>query len=254
MDLTQAISALLIILCSGFLQGTVAFGFGLLAVPLLIMIGLPVPVVLTISAVCTVVQSGNGAYRLRHAVPWRMVWVSLAVRAVAMVAGIWVLSLLLKDSVNQVKFWIGMVTLVMVALQASWRPAPREKLHPGWNAAAFGLSGFTGGLCSMGGPPLVLWVMAHNWTADRTRGFLFASFMSLVPIQLALLYMTFGDEIIHGLALGVMLTPAALAGSLLGLRVGARFSKPFLSRLAFVLLALIALNAMIPQLWRLVQK
>jgi uncharacterized membrane protein YfcA len=254
MDLSQTLSAALIIFCGGVLQGTVAFGFGLLSVPLLIMIGLPVPVVLTISAVCTVVQSGNGVYRLRHAVPWRIVLLSVAIRSATMAAGVWVLSLLMKDSVNQVKFWIGMVTLVMVVLQASWRPVPRERLHPGWNVAAFGASGFTGGLCSMGGPPLVLWVMAHNWTADRTRAFLFASFMTLVPVQLALLYLTFGDEVFYGLALGVVFTPMVLAGSLLGLRVGGRFSKPLLSRVAFLLLALIAMNAMVPQLWRLMSK
>lgn len=250
MDMTQIVSALLIVLFGGFLQGTVAFGFGLLSVPLLLMIGLPIPVVLTISSVCTAVQSASGIHHLRHAVPWKIVIYSVALRAAAMVAGVWVLRILANHPVSQLKFWVGFVMLLMVLLQMSWKPLPRPKLHGGWNLAAFGLSGFTGGLCSMGGPPLVLWVMAHDWSAERTRAFLFASFASLVPIQLILLYLSFGHEVTRGMALGAALSPAVLLGSLIGLRVGARFSKPFLTRLAFLLLTVIALNAMFPLAWK----
>jgi uncharacterized membrane protein YfcA len=254
MDHHQIVSALLIVFFGGLLQGTVAFGFGLLAVPLLMMVGLPIPAVLAISAVCTAVQSANGVHHLRHAVPWKIIGVSLVIRAAAMAVGIWVLSILASHPVSQIKFWVGIVVLTMVVLQASWKPTPRPRLHSGWNWAAFGLSGFTGGLCSMGGPPLVLWVMAHDWTAERTRAFLFASFMSLVPTQLALLYWTFGSVVVYGMALGFVASPVVLLGSFIGLRVGSRFSKPFLSRLAFLLLAAIALNAMAPQLVRLLHR
>lgn len=250
MDLHQAINALLIVFCAAFLQGTVAFGFGLLSVPLLLMVGLPIPAVLAISSVCTAVQSGSGVHHLRHAVPWKIVVMSVAVRAAAMALGIWVLRVLVNYPVAQLKFWVGAVMLLMVVLQAAWKPQPRARLHGGWNLAAFGASGFTGGLCSMGGPPLVLWVMAHDWTADRTRAFLFASFMSLVPIQLALLYWSFGDTVVYGMALGVAFSPVVLLGSFLGLRIGSRFSKPLLSRVAFLLLAIIAVNAMWPQIAR----
>ncbi len=106
----------------------------------------------------------------------------------------------------------------------------------------------------MGGPPLVLWVMAHDWTAERTRAFLFASFMGLVPVQLTLLYWTFGKDVVYGMAVGAALSPVVLLGSLLGLRVGARFSKPLLHRLAFLLLVAIALNAMFPQIWGFLQR
>ena len=99
----------------------------------------------------------------------------------------------------------------------------------------------------MGGPPLVLWVMAHDWTTEKTRGFLFASFMCLVPVQLALLYLSFGQDSLRGALMGLALSPAVLAGSLAGLRVGGRFSKLLLRRLAFALLMAIALNAMYPR-------
>jgi len=129
MDLTHLLGILLIVLFSGFLQGTVAFGFGLLSVPLLLMVGLPVPAVLALSAVCTAVQAGSGVHHLRQSVPWKDVGVCLAVRVVAMLLGIWVLSALVRSPTGQIKFWIGFVILFFVVLQASWRPHPRPRLH-----------------------------------------------------------------------------------------------------------------------------
>jgi uncharacterized membrane protein YfcA len=253
-ELLPAAGAGVVVLCGGLLQGTVAFGFGLFSVPLLLALGFPVPTVLALSTVCTAVQSANGVHHLRHAVPWRTVGVSVAIRSGAMLFGIWVLSVLATCPISRIKFWIGLVVLVLVLLQSLWRPAPRPQLRGGWNLAAFLASGFAGGLCSMGGPPLVLWVMAHDWTTDRTRAFLFASFMCLVPLQLGALYVAFGHDVLRGMAWGAAFAPVVLLGSLLGLRLGAKFSKSLLTRLAFVLLAVIALNAMFPEVWRILRQ
>lgn len=248
MSMTQVLGALLVVLAGGFLQGTVAFGFGLFGVPLLLLLGLPLPTVLAIVSICTAVQAGNGVHHLRQTVPWRAVGISVVVRAVAMAGGIWVLRDLVNQPVTWIKFWVGLIMLALVLLQTAWQPTPRPRLHAGWDLAAFLSSGFTGGLCSMGGPPLVLWVMAHDWTAEKTRAFLFASFMSLIPVQLALLYGTFGDPVLRGIFLGIALSPAVLPGSLVGLRFGARLSKPLLRRLAFAVLTAISLSAMAPQI------
>jgi len=251
MDAHTVALAALISFLGGLLQGTVGFGFGLLCVPLLISIGLPVPAVLAMSAVCTAVQAASGVHHLRHCVPWKMIGMSFVVRVAAMTLGIWLLRSLVSHPIAQIKFWVGLVVLLLIVLQICWRPRPRAKLHPLWNLAAFAGSGFTTGLCAMGGPPLVQWVMAHDWSADKTRAFLFASFMVLVPVQLAQLYGSFGSLVTRGMIFGAALTPVVLLGSLLGLRMGSRFSKPFLCNAAFVLLTVVALNAMTTQvlLW-----
>jgi uncharacterized membrane protein YfcA len=61
-------------------------------------------------------------------------------------------------------------------------------------------------------------------------------------------YWTFGADVLRGVVLCAVLAPAVFLGSLLGLRIGGRFSKPLLCRLAFLVLAAIALNAMFPRL------
>lgn len=250
MDVGQIIVAVLVVFFSGLLQGTVAFGFALLSVPLLLMAGFTPPIVMTITSVCSAVQSGSGVHHLRESVPWKYVGASVAVRAVTMVLGIWVLHALVDRPVAGINFWIGLVLLVLVLLLASWRPVPKARLNGAWNLIAFGASGFTGGLCSMDGPPLVLWVMAHDWTVERTRAFLFAAFLCVVPIQMTLLYLVFGNCVLQGIAWGAALAPAGLLGSLIGLRVGSRFSKPLLRRLAYALLIVIAVSAMCPYVWR----
>lgn len=250
----QFTCAVLIVLCGGLLQGTVGFGFGLLAVPLLLTAGYPMPTVLAISAICTAVQAGNGVHHLRHAVPWKLVGLATLLRTISMLLGIWVLASLVQGPISIIKFWIGAVLLGFLVLQATWQPRPRPRIHAAWGAAAFLGSGFTGGLCSMGGPPLVLWVMAHDWPTDRTRGFLFASFASMVPIQLTALYWTFGHDVLRGMWLGLLLAPGVLLGSLLGLRLGSRLSQHRLRAAAYAVLAIIALASAWPQAARWLQR
>jgi uncharacterized protein len=209
---------------------------------------------LALAAVCTVAQAGSAAHHLREHVPWRTVGVSAAVRVVTLLCGLWALRWLTTIPPDGIRFWVGLVMLAFVVLQWAWQPAPRPRLHPGWGGLAFAASGFTAGLCGMGGPPLVLWVMAHNWSAESTRAFLFASFALLVPVQLTVLYLTFGRDALTGAGFGLALMPVALLGSWLGLRVGARFSKPVLRRVAFALLLVTALQSMLPRLLGLLHR
>ncbi len=241
-----ALSALILFL-GALMQGAIAFGISLFATPLLLMIGIPLPTVLAAMSVATALQSAGGAHGLRHAVPWRRVALALPYRLAGLLAGLWALRHLADASPAAIRFWVGLALLALTLLKIAWRPRPRPRLHPAWDAAALLASGFCAGLISMGGPALVLWVMAHDWDARSTRGFLFASFLCLVPVQLALLYRSFGAPVLHGLALSAMLSPAILAGSVIGLRIGNRFSKPLLLRLVYAALILIALNAMAPR-------
>jgi len=239
--------AALILFLGALLQGAIAFGISLFATPLLLAIGVPLPMALATMSLATAIQSASGAHDLRRTVPWRRVGATLPYRLAGLMAGLWTLRRLAAASPAAIRFWVGFAMLALTLLQSVWRPTPRPRLHPAWDAAALLTSGFCAGLVSMGGPALVLWVMAHDWDARSTRGFLFASFLCLVPVQLALLYRAFGAPVLRGLALAAILAPAILAGSLIGLRLGRRISKPLLLRMAYAVLVLIALNAMAPR-------
>ena len=101
----------------------------------------------------------------------------------------------------------------------------------------------------MGGPPLVLWVMAHDWANRKTRAFLYGSFGASMPLQIAVFGVALGWPAVRGAVAGAAFSPAVVLGSLVGLAIGNRFSKPLLRRLAYGLLVVIALNSIVPALW-----
>jgi len=81
---------------------------------------------------------------------------------------------------------IGGILCLLVAIQYLWRQHPVKAMHWGWGGLAFIGSGLLAGLCGMGGPPLVIWSMAHDWPAEKTRGFLFAVFATSIPTKLTI--------------------------------------------------------------------
>jgi len=232
---------------AGVLQSAVGFGFALLATPSLVWLGVPLPVAVSMVAGAVVVQSGVSAHHLRRHIPWRLVLASTAVRVPATLAGVSVLVWLSGLSIGAIKFAVGTALLVALALLWGCRVAPRERVHPAWGGLAFLVSGFVAGVCGMGGPPLVLWVMAHDWSSERTRSFLFAVYLLACPIYIAMLVWKFGAEALKGAGLGVLLGAVVCGGALLGLAVGRRLPKSRLRPIAYALLSAIAIVSMLPQ-------
>ena len=96
----------------------------------------------------------------------------------------------------------------------------------------------------MGGPAMVFWIQAHNWTTRQMRGFLFAMFSISVIPSLVLLYVIFGDPIIiPGLATAA-LTPALLFVTRYGMRLGEWLGKERLRKLTLWLLLLMGISGL----------
>lgn len=243
----------LVVFVAGILQSAAGFGYALLATPMLLWMGLPLPQVLAAVALTTFVQTALGARHLRAEVPWRIVGVATVVRLLAALAGIYALRRLARLDAADIRMVVGLIVAVLVISQYAFRPHPHAHLHPAWAALAFTASGFLAGLCGMSGPPLVLWVMAQPWSSLKSRGFLFASFMMTVPMQLGLLYLALGPAVVDGIVMGAALAPAAAAGALVGLPVGNRLPKPVLKQVVYAILMIVALNAVVPRVWSLIQ-
>jgi uncharacterized membrane protein YfcA len=96
----------------------------------------------------------------------------------------------------------------------------------------------------MGGPPLVLWVMAQPWSSEKSRAFLFLMFLSSLIPHALLLYYTFGERIGNAVAVALISTPWIIAGTWLGLYLGAHLPKHRLRPLVYVVLIVTAAVAM----------
>ena len=249
LPITAAIGVGAILFLAAMGQSAVGFGASLFATPLLIWIGLPLPNAIALVTTCALMQTTLGARNLRAAVPWRLALTATAVRLVSLGAGILMLRRLVRFGPDQIRMVIGGVLCLLVVIQLLWRPRPAPKMHPGWAGLAFLSSGFIAGLCGMGGPPLILWLMAHDWSPRKTRGFLFAVFATTIPAQIVLLWATFGRTILWSVAVGLALFPLVYLGTSIGLPIGNRMAKSRLRNIAYAILLAIGISSVVSA-WR----
>lgn len=244
LEMPPLIPVILILVFGIMLQCAAGFGYGMFIVPLLVLLGLEPYEAITIALVTGVVQTSLGSFLLRRHVMWKQIAWMLAVAALAIPLGVFTLKHLSTTSPTTVRRVFGAIIFVAVLVQwlGNWKPS--DRFHPFWGVGATALGGYMSGLAGMGGPPVVIWIMSHTWSNERSRATLWAFFTGMVPIQLALFYSQFGREIVDAAGLGLVLIPAMLLGVPPGLWIGHRLSKPRLRQLAFVVLLLISLYAM----------
>ncbi len=235
------------------MQSTVGFAYALFATPLLVLIGIPLPSTIVIVATCSLVQSIIGVVSLRGHSPWRIAAVALVIRLSATAIGILWLKRLATLPMNDIRLFVGIVLCLLVIGQWFIRVKPADTLHPVWGALAFTLSGLLSGLVGMGGPPLVLWAMGHNWSTEKTRGFLFTVFMLSLPVQLLMLYHVFGSAVLSDLRIGMFLSPFVIMGTIIGIPIGNCLTRQTLRTIAYGILLILGLSAVIPRLLSSIQ-
>jgi uncharacterized membrane protein YfcA len=243
--LSQYLLVSLILFFSSVVQGAVGFAAGLFGIPLLMLTGISLPDAVAISIVASAVQNLVAAWQLRRDIDFRLAWRPTLIRLATLPLGAWALSLLGPENKDLASQTVGVVVLAIVAVQSALRIEPREKLHAAWEWIAFSFGGFLLGLCGMGGPPMVLWVMAHNWPMNRARGLLYFLFVTGVPPQALLMWLLFGNQILGAMLLGLIMLPAILAGLYLGLWLSRLMSDRVLRGLSWVMLVLIAFSAIL---------
>ncbi len=172
------------VFAASLLRGFTGFGFGLAAVPLLSLALPPAKVVPFVVVLQVIIGMGG----LRHA--WRQCdWQAVRGLAPGLLLGIPIGLLVLTElSPNSVRLAIGGVILISVLML--WRGV-RLPQHPsGAIAVAVGIvSGVMSGLASMGGPPIIVYLLALAHSAIIVRAtsiiyFMLASLTSLVLMSL----------------------------------------------------------------------
>jgi uncharacterized membrane protein YfcA len=239
MDTQTFLAIGLVLWFSSMLQSAVGFAFGLFAVPLMLWLGLHPQDVVALVVGAALFQSAFGVYHLRRHVPWRRIVLPVVSAAVTLPLGVLALSVVAGLETTVVRQLFGLVLLLLLPLIG--RATPKEALHPGWAVLAGASSGLLGGMSGMGGPPLVLWVIAHDWSSHEIRAAILAQIVVRIPIQVALMAFVFGTEILWPMLVGLAFLPVVLVGSAIGLWIGHHISGQVLRRIAVLLLALIGI-------------
>ncbi len=231
------------LMLASVVQSSVGFGMGMVAIPALVWLGFDLTEAIAITMAGSFVTSLISVHSLRRDVPWRPVGLCVSLRTVGLVVGIGLLWYLDTLDTSRVKQVLGVVLAVVVLAQWLWKVRPRQRVGWGWTVPAFLISGVMAGSVGMGGAPLVLWVMAHNWSAGRTRAFTLCSFLILQPVMMVLLVVTFGATALRAIGAGAVGVPAIFLGTAAGLRLGRQISRPLLQKLAFALLLVLAVSS-----------
>ena len=238
-------AAALVLFLSSAIQSIIGFAFNLLAVPLLIWSGYSLAQSVAITSIPILVQVTVATWKLRDHVHWREVVPASLIRYLTLPIGISLLYLVNRLDPAHVKQIVGLFLLLILASQRWIHIRPREKLAFGWDLLAFGMSGIMLGMIAMGGPPVVLWLMAHDWSALRTRAFMAALFLMAAPVQVILLYWKLGDAVASAFVLGLAMTPLVVAGSLIGIRLGNRLDRERLRKAIFLFLFLTGVASLV---------
>jgi len=223
------------------IQTAIGFAFGMFSIPLLLLVGLEPFEAIALVASCVVIQSGSclrGAWR---EVDWPTAWLMVGLIVLMQPLGVAALGMLHEGaSPAVVRQVFGGIIAGAVVVQWWFSPAHRARVGMGWTVAAGVVSGFMSGLSGMGGPPIVLWVMAHDWTSLRSRATFWAIFTLTTPANIVYQTLRFGEAAMWAAALGLAMLPVLLVGTVPGHAIGVRLPKVMLRRVALGLLLVLA--------------
>ncbi len=226
-------------------QGAIGFALGMIAVPLLVEAGFSLSQSVALTTLAIGIQVLFGAWKLRAHIPWSEVKLAAVIRYLTVPIGVLLLLSIESMDTDVVKRLVGLGVLLGVLIRSIARSETVRELPTAVSAATFGLSGLLQGLVAMGGPPLVLWMTTREFRANQARAFTMTLFLLNAPLQVLLLLFLSQTMTADVLLMALMLTPIIYLGTLIGLRIGDRFSKPLLNRVALMVLAVIAINAII---------
>ena len=249
-DPVQAVLIGLALALGAAMQGAIGFAFGLVSIPLLVWSGVSMPRAVAMVLAMVMVQTTGNLWKLRAHLDFHGGWAMTVYRVVSMAVGVYLMAWLVGLGPDRVKQAIG--GLIGLALLAQWigRVTPRKRVHSVWTPIVGLSSGLMSGTVGMGGPPLVMWVMAHDWSTERARCFLWLCFLILMPVQLALMVWKFGGEAAWGMPIGLAYTPVVILASMGGAAVGSRLNRKRLRVAAYGVLAVIAGVSIAAPLWR----
>ena len=233
-DYVTLVAAGVIAAVAGVVRGITGFGGAMvMAPPLALLLGpkLAVPVILVLESVAAAPM----LVQTRHRVQWKMIGTILLAACVTVPLG--VLALVAVDP-TIIRRAIAITVIVFaVVLLRGWRYAGRPRL-----ATSVGLGAVSGamvGATSIGGPPVILYLLSGPDPIETTRAnlTLYVAVISLIGVVMLWQQGVFDAQ--AGWT-SLLLAPAYYLGLVLGLRLFPRFSDTRFRQFTLMLLIVVS--------------
>jgi uncharacterized membrane protein YfcA len=245
MDIIEIIKIGSIMGLGSIVQSSSGFGFGLFVIPLFLFMGFALPETVIMAVIASAVQKIAAVSHLWEAADWKGQAPYMAAGLVSLPLGVYCLSQVSLLGQPFIKQIIGILVLLLLLLQWKGMIKSRESVSPVWGYTAGFFSGFLNGLANIGGPPLVLWILAHRWSNEKMRVTPIAFSIIFVPPQVLFMGLAFGSRLWDPLLKAILLTPMVLLGTWVGLKMGGKISREHLRIYMRLLLLFIAISAIV---------
>ncbi|MFC1765955.1 sulfite exporter TauE/SafE family protein [Planctomycetota bacterium] len=234
---------------ASFLQGIAGFGFSLVALPLILSLngGSPVEAI-TITIINSTLQRLMSMKKLGGHVDWKELYPVFPFGLFGLVIGIGLLYVLSNVDKSVFKQAVGILILSILFIKWFLKVKPTDTFKRGWGMFAAGISGVLTGFANIGGPPIVMWALSHNWRQEKMRITVIAFTICFVPLQLLLLWIAFGNTMLPMFLKSLIYFPFVLLGTWLGLLIGNRMNVVATRTVMYVILMIICLALIIQPL------
>ncbi len=230
------LAAVAIAAIAGVVRGITGFGGAMVMTPPLALLfgpALAVPVVLLLESIAAAPM----LVHTRHQVRWRVIGPILAAACITVPLGGYVL-------VNADPQWLrraiaATVIVFSLLLLRGWRYCGAQRTASGMGLGA--LAGGMLGATSIGGPPVILYLMAGPDSAQTTRAnlTLFVAVSSLAGIIMLSVAGVLG---VVALTAGALLAPGYYVGVASGTRLFARFNDRRFRQFTLVLMVMVSIG------------
>ena len=194
-----------------FVQTIAGFSFSLFAVPFLLLCGFDLPEAVVVSMAGSIVQRSLLVHKCRNSIDWKPLFKMFFWAVIGLIVGVFALKKATRLDQGTIKLIFGIIILMAVAFRLFIKVKPRDSIPFYYSALASLFSGILNGFANIGGPPLVLWLLAHKWPRDQLRATIPAFTLLMVPVQVILLGINFGLPILVQIGQGLLFFPVILA-------------------------------------------
>ncbi len=174
-ELEQYVASLVVIALAYFVRGVAGFGSGLIAVPLLLIVRVPLNVVVPIVVLLDYIASASQGLKNRQAIAWRDIWPTLPFMLLGVAAAL----LVFKTVDLHLLTRLLAVFLILFALYQLFVKAPHRSESRLWAVPAGGFGGLIGTLFGTGGPFYVAYLQLRGLEKTAFR----ATFATLFLID-----------------------------------------------------------------------